>query len=559
MYGVLYAQFTYGSHVYRKSSFSEIISTLPPIRLGTNLLEDGTGDALATVSRPHALSGRPRDLNRMRRRGEGALRCHLEHHASVCLFVALLASAILGVSAAAPANKGGNPAEAAAAFELNRFGSRKGGPLMEHKVFSKEKPVCPEGKDTSACFVDGKYIDRASFTFKFRAYDNASTIAAPNVSVKEKGALEAQVKDFVMSKKDGTGSFFVRYGCQKANTTATVTLSMQISAKHEAKVTWSKVCGGGKNEHLTISSSDLVMKPPLILPEAGPMQVSTVIELKTGFPQLSLDFKKPYLVSKSADIGVKLRATLNEDTLSIKPKQFVVIYDCKTKTRGVISLTMAIPPWNNATLSWTKDCGGGHPDKLLVELGDQVVVNSTGVAQAFNVSEDTTLRSAADGIIYNLDVSRSKLDFVITNQDSMAYHIQGATTTVLEPEVLAVVSKSDWWSFGKSYLQGDKEHVLEPNEYVHMKIDMVCLTKGSAVVLVTLPILQYRNVEFGFWKECERPHVFHHSGVMRTATSLEVLFAVALVVAAVCGYRAYLRGRDNSGGKYEQVSPGGNV
>lgn len=489
----------------------------------------------------------------MRRRGNHAFRC--QGHASVCIFVTLLASVFVSVSAAVPKENGGNETTAAAAFELTRLLPQENGVLKTEVFFAKGQAVCADGAKESACHADGKYSDRVAFRFKYDAYNNASNITVPHVTVKEKGVLAAKMKEWEHVEEDGSGSFSLVYNCLKPKATATLTLSMEITAGHAAaKVTWTKTCGGGKNEHLTISSDDLVAKSPGLLPEAGPMQVSTDIEMKSGFPQVSLDFGKPVLVSKNPDIGVKLRVTLNKDTLSVSPKQFIVIYDCKTKTRGVVSLTVPIPPWHDAALSWTKDCGGGHPDKLLVELGDQVVVNGTGVAPAFNISETTTLRSAVDANIHNLDVTQSKLDFVITNKDSVAYHIQGATTTVLNPDILAVVSRSDWGSFGKSYLTGDKEFVLQPLAFVHMKIDMVCLAKGSAVVLVTLPVLQYRNVEFGFYKDCERPHVFHHSGFLRTASSLELLLAVVLVVAAIVGYRVYRRRREQGGGKYEQVS-----
>ncbi len=371
--------------------------------------------------------------------------------------------------------KKGNRTAAFNAFELSEIFPDKNFQLKSVLLFSKRKPVCSGeavnsgAKTTPPCRADGKYSDRISFRFKFDPGNNSSAIKIPDVSVQDGSGLHPRVKDFHIEKPDGTGSFTVVYNCTKANVTALVSVSVGVTASDTAKVSWQKTCGGGFNKYLIMTAEGLTsgVSPQ----EAAPMKSKTAVQLKVQYPQTSLDFETPLVVSKNPDIGVDLRTTVQKGMLTVKATTFSVLYTCHKKTRGQITLTVPIPPWKSATLTWTKDCGGTHPRNLRIELGQETVVDANGVRPKFNVSEKTTTRDAVKAQIYELSVSKNSLDFLITNADTSELHIQGAATTISNPNTLAVVSKDKrWFTLGEVYMSQDEKFVLKPKSSVHLKI-----------------------------------------------------------------------------------------
>ncbi len=464
----------------------------------------------------------------------------------------------LAVAGRAEQPKATTPPSAFDQFVILENAPQSDGSLKPTTLFAHGK-FCPDKAATDpkgSCLLPDVHDDRTWFQFRYAARSNESAIAEPVVTVLKRNSsvIRPKLKEFRLDKEAGTGTFTVHYDCKRSGTSR-LRLEMQVTKTKSISMTWKKICGSGVNGFVSLTPIGLSdsgnMKPPL---ESGPTQESTAVELGVKFPQTFIDFKKPYLTSSNKDVVVSLRGHVQSGSvITGKAKSFKIFYDCKAKTKAEITLTVAIPPWNNATLGWTKNCGGTAPSGLVVRSGNEAVFNQSGVASPFQVAETTSLDAARSANVFKLNAQQSLINFVIENVGKSNFEVQGVGLTVSAPNVLAVFAENaNGIIFSQERLMENKPLTIPSKRSTTLSLRCICLARGAAVVLVTLPIHGYKRVEFGFYKDCERPQIYHHSGMFTTASGLLFIVCIFLVVGGVFGYRHY-RNRTRGTAKYTLV------
>lgn len=419
--------------------------------------------------------------------------------------------------------------------------------------------------NTTEWYADNSVRDRITFQFRFdleAKYD----IAKPELYVAPDAGMEPKLEDFQLLPYSGSGSFTILYSCIMGKPGIfPISIHMPITTEKSFDTGWVKECGEGRNSFFDIGfenhqGDDIVfnsdgtyngMEEKKTL-DVGPMDASTSLFIKLKEPVQNLDFLTPYIMTDSSDVSVKLRGTIAAGSLNSDSKtSFNVLYSlCTGPSTANIKFMLAIPPWDNVTATWRKDCGGTMSQALLIGTeGEQSfnVMQEGELKPAYNVADDTTL-DTVDSSVQVVDATIQTMKFYFTNSDVTSdIHFQTISMTMSDPDVVrAVVTGNGVFSLGSA------GGVLRRKEVVTLSLYLICKKAGRSVVLVTLPTVRYQNVEFGFVKECDgAPLVYSHSGFLRTADSLVAVILVLAVIGAIafCIYRAR-----KGGNKYAPVS-----
>lgn len=425
--------------------------------------------------------------------------------------------------------------------------------------------VIPITQDDESWYTDSEYADRIAFQFTYEPESEDYEISEPQISSGSSRGVVPTVQDFKNDGSMGAGSFTILYHCRRdAEQVSHISLKMQVTADRHIQTTWTKKCGRGRHEHiefgftahdhsLTLFNADGTYgTDEQRTLEVGPMETSTELSMKLSSPAQNLQFSAPYVFSGSESISVQLRGTISDGTLSSDSATiFTVIYDCDGATTGVIDFSLEIPPWDNITAQWRKDCGGSHSQALLIGTTgkDSFDVMQDGeLASLYNVTDKTSLDDA-NGVISVIPEDVDTKRFYLTNSDDTSdIHIQTITTTMSDPKILTASVETP--VIGTSYLPSIGD-VIRRHETKLLWLHFVCKREGRSLVLVTLPTLRYKNVEFGFVKVCDEPKVYHHSGFLQTASSL-IGTVLTLGILAAIGTCLYMRRRQ--GAKYSAVS-----
>ncbi|KAK1859846.1 hypothetical protein I4F81_002439 [Pyropia yezoensis] len=414
------------------------------------------------------------------------------------------------------------------------------------------------------CHAEGVYADRMSFQMVLsrHVFDHLNS-GTPAVTVSGGNAHPA-LDHWNLDPEGLTGAFTILYRCAAGTPGAvsTIGLAFGLSPSVVVRLRWVKRCGGGPNTLIDIRYvDDDVQEVPFggidvagattNLTTIGPMESATRVMLHLRSPAQTLDYAVPMVVSSDASIlGVELRGgpVVTAGTLSADaPAELRVLYTCTLSGEAVVSLRLQIPPWDDVTAMWKKDCGGGAPPGLDVRLvagggvpADALVMEGGAVQSAFAVDENTSTPAAGtgNGTYYTLPAAATEATFVLTNNGAHL-HLASVTLTVADPHVLiasveAPSSRGPAGFFGvrgPPYL-GSSGVVLERGDAARLKVRLVCIRAGPATVLVTLPSMAYAHVEWGFVKVCDAPtRIVRGGGGIRTAGGV----AKTLVVLAALG------------------------
>lgn len=204
--------------------------------------------------------------------------------------------------------------------------------------------------------------------------------------------------------------------------------------------------------------------------------------------------------------------------------------------RAEFSVSVAIPPWDNLTATWTKDCGGHVPRSLLI--GTSVssnfdVLQDGELNPAYNITDKTSVLGARLTKKKIVDVGSHSSIFYISNIDeSSEIHIQSVTLTLAPSDMMIAVLENPRMApvIGTGYI-GKGGATLGRKETKRLQIHFYCRKGGSVVVLVTLATLLFQNVEFGFIKECI-PGVSHQRHALTAGSLMSGLFT-AFIFASV--------------------------
>lgn len=413
--------------------------------------------------------------------------------------------------------------------------------------------------DDTKWYSDGAYADRMSLQYTFIPDSKDYEQFSPEVDVDGVSpGIEPRLIDEDHDLKGGSGHFTLLYRCKSGGQERNrISLHMQVTKTHSVDMMWVKVCGSGRFEHMIfgfVSSDDDVTpfnadgtygtEEQHIL-EVGPTQLSTVLSAELQDPAWDLDFEDPYVHSDSDLVSISLRETIAGGTLNTdKQTKFSILYTCEqTSARANIVFTFAIPPWDNVTAKWRKVCGGTHSQGLLIGTsgaGSYEVMQDGELNEKYNVTESTSLEKAY-GDIEDIDKLTNSKRFYITNSDSAELYVQTIVTTMSNPEVVRALIEVP---FGIGSYLTSSGGTIEAGDTKSLKLRFVCLKLGESLVMVTLPIQKFKNVEFGFIKQCSEPKVYHQSGFLSTAGSL----LSAIMVLSICGGIAlwvYLRRRSS--------------
>lgn len=223
----------------------------------------------------------------------------------------------------------------------------------------------------SVCFLDDEYNDRITFEITYRVSGDVIERAfethparlklQDNVSETAGPAIYAAT----VNKMASTAEVTVMYNC-KTGSSGTISLVIDLwfveSENSSLSIPWTKSCTSGKN--MQVKFGYILEKSKVMLNETHvpamtvtPSDVSTEIFLKLEQPGAQQAFLAPFVTSSNPDItDIAVRGNHPSGGVlhGLEETTFQVSYDCKQKGTTEIGVSVAIPPFDNLTTSWTK-------------------------------------------------------------------------------------------------------------------------------------------------------------------------------------------------------------
>lgn len=117
---------------------------------------------------------------------------------------------------------------------------------------------------------------------------------------------------------------------------------------------------------------------------------------------------------------------------------------------------------------------------------------------------------------------------------SAGIHLGSITVTVEKPDTLYVPSPQAVGD-GHMSLPGGGI-VVKSGRVVEIQFWLLCRKKGESRVMVSIPMLHYDTVEFGFAKECTHVPAVHQEELAFTVGTATTLIIMFLVVACIASY-----------------------
>lgn len=419
--------------------------------------------------------------------------------------------------------------------------------------------------DDEQWYKESPYLDRIAFQFRYTPDSTDYAFSKPTVYTSDDSGISPEVHDYRTDSVNGVGTFTILYKCKpNGQDKSRISLHMPVTSEKSVDMAWIKECGHGRHEHVEFGYTTYDHNVALFNPdgtygteekkilEIGPLDLSTELTMKLTPPAQNLDFLDPHVQSDSESVSVYLRGTISKGSLSSdETTKFSVLYECKAATRAQVTFSVAIPPWDNVTTTWRKDCGGNSAQSLLIGTttsGSFDVMLDGELDAKYNVSDTTTMDSVNDAVKIIPETTNSA-HFYLTNSDETSdIHIQTISTTMSDPNIVSAYVKLPMLK-ASSYLSSTGG-TLARKETKSLQLHFICKNAGKSLVLVTLPTLRYKNVEFGFIKKCTEPKALHHSGFLSTAGS--ILGVLLLLCIGTTGFYVYRRKRSSV--KYVAVS-----
>eukprot|EP00737_Agarophyton_chilense_P001077 gb/GEZJ01001196.1/.p1 GENE.gb/GEZJ01001196.1/~~gb/GEZJ01001196.1/.p1 ORF type:complete len:412 (+),score=47.58 gb/GEZJ01001196.1/:3026-4261(+) len=236
--------------------------------------------------------------------------------------------------------------------------------------FGIHENIGPIGADT--CFQDDEYNDRITFEMTFREsrnlIENAFHHQPPNLLTQADTDQIAEPRIFFtdVSMATSAAKVVVLYDC-KPGLSGSIYLSLQLSfGDSRLVIPWTKTCSSGENEKISFgyiiengskSSKINFNKSESSALVVTPSDVSTEVYLKLQQPGAQQLFLAPYVTSSKPEITeVLVRGNhLSGGVLNgLEENLFQLSYTCEQKGLTEIRVTIAFPPFDNVTASWTK-------------------------------------------------------------------------------------------------------------------------------------------------------------------------------------------------------------
>lgn len=438
--------------------------------------------------------------------------------------------------------------------------------------------------NSSDCFVDDVYNDRLEFQFTFQ-YDPALIRAAldsrpPSIttpsfasSIASPVVIKAQVND-----DDTTASVIILYNCEPHNHgVVPIRLLLHFGNNSDTdnlSIFWQKSCESGVNSkilygYLSQSSSDGTSQQhefggddsPLVV--VNPSDVSTEFFLKLDVPGAQQAVLSPYISSSSDDVVITVRGIHPQGYVleGLNLISFSIGYECLRQEEATIDASIAIPPFQNITATWKKDCGGKAASSIQVgsqEGGFDIVDDGQPTPRYMVAIENIGTEHSEEHL--HLPGNQSAWTFYIKNADDVstasqhtAMHIGRLSATVEQPDVLFSQSPIVFaWEAGNWQVKQVSSFPLEAGDTLKVVMPLVCRSLGESRVLITIPVLGYKQLEFGVAKECTHVGKALHSGEF--VFTVGRLFWGAVLIAVCVLALAYVRRRRAKTAGFEPVS-----
>lgn len=469
------------------------------------------------------------------------------------------------------------------ALNVSVFSGGSEAVAMERGVMGKEFSGCKAGSEGN-CFRAGALVDRVKIVFRFDKDAVAQQVLAdylgglggetfePHAAV-EGGRAVPEVTKVRLDRTTSSGSVVVKYHCAKPvddgnakkEVASLVTFSLPLSVTGAAsEFTWSKTCGSGVLKDISFGyldhNRDIVPfhadgshgDDQRVGMEVSPHSSATVLSLRLDGAVESLDFLAPYVTSSQPDdVQFAVRGSRIDGTILTpgEPAEISIMYDCVAAVNSLFTATIGIPPWNNLTASWTKDCGGHLPKSLVIGSGvptNYDVLQDGELTSTYDAAKFSTPAMARRQGVHVFDASTHSALFYLTNAGQTSdIHLQSVTVTVDSNKLTAEVEDPSMQPLiGAGYVT-KKGAVIGRGSAKRLSLHFYCKGSGDVLVLVTLTTLLYQNVEFGFVKHCVEGRVYHRSALTAGSLLSAIFFACVATSVLACAYYVRKRRRDS--------------
>lgn len=388
--------------------------------------------------------------------------------------------------------------------------------------------------NSSDCFADDMYNDRLEFQIVFH-YDanlirDAFTSRPPSLSTASFASALASpaIVTATVHDDDSTASIIVRYNCKQDNH-GIVPIRLLIhfgndSDSANVAIHWQKACESGVQSkilfgYLSGNSADGSTEQhefggddaPLVI--VNPSDESTEFFLKLDVPGAQQEFLAPHITSSKDNVAVSVRGNHPQGGVlqGLESTSFQIGYDCLKQGETTIEATIAIPPFKNVSATWKKDCGGKAAYNIQVgseEGGFDIVDNGQATPRYMVAIENIGADHSEEHL--HLPGNQSEWVFYVKNDEDVstssehtAMHIGRLSSTVEQPDVVfpqpPIVLA---WDAGSWTVTQRSSYILRAGESLKVIMPLICRNIGESRVLITVPVLNYKQLEFGVAKEC---------------------------------------------------------
>ncbi|CAN8064233.1 unnamed protein product [Agarophyton chilense] len=411
-----------------------------------------------------------------------------------------------------------------------------------------------QSQHTPHLYHQDQYTDRTSFEFSYGTF-LAYEILSPQCSSSDTSVSRPKVIEFYDDDEEHSGTFTIVHDCQvdpKAPNlrNATITLVFPVVDSLSVVFSFQKTCGQGKHELLEFGYYDDPSNGPGQSPAVpfgispqpltvGPHVMSTKIYLRLMPPAATQEFFHISVNSSNKGMKVVPKGPIFGGVLRQSETSILhILYECQIKGQSNVSINIPLLPFESLQASWVKDCGGGNVKGLMVgtsSWNQSDIVNSGTTSAQWERATRLTSNDVNDNVP-RLNSSLRFKDFWLTN-DGNSIQIDPVLVSTEKPDVVSALTSITDERGGVSQVQNGG--VLAHNDLLRLRLRMICKKRGNSLIVVTIPIKSFQNVEFGLLKECRAPRRFKHSGFLRTAESVVKIVTIFIVLSFLYWWKLY--------------------
>lgn len=425
--------------------------------------------------------------------------------------------------------------------------------------------------NVTGCYTDSIYTDRIMFDFSFNRDGLEKQLRDHKPELQFSGDFaEPTIAETIFKPSLSTGKVSILYNCKpdaEASLGLRLTLSFGAGPSETLHVYWVKECKGQDNDELQFGhvvphgekgrdtrTPFATEDVPLIV---APSDVSTEIFFKLDVTGAQQAFLAPMIVSSDPDVvTVAVRGNHPEGGIlsGLEVTTFQVMYECLKPTgSSEISISVGIPPFNNLTASYKKECGGAESSAIIVgttdggfdvvDRGHATPRFTLGVGNIGTEHSEQHFHLPGNTSSWTVYLSYNSTSPAIHQSTDAVLHSGRLALTIESPDtVVANVALSKKGTL--RWAPVDNVGVaLGQGDVLRMDFNFYCRRVGESRILVTVPLLQYDSLEFGLAKECTHAASAKRSGglFLTAGTSFTGVLAIALLACCFVVYRARQR------------------